>query len=80
MICFPQAVKHQLVNNCLSCGRVVCQQVGVLFFWGVVWLVNFLAVCLVSRLFGSTRRRGEGKSFHEFGYLTRWELEGSGID
>ncbi|XP_023348454.1 activating signal cointegrator 1 [Eurytemora carolleeae] len=26
--CECQAVKHQLVNNCLSCGRVVCQQVG----------------------------------------------------
>ena len=33
--------------------------------------MNFLAVCLVSRLFGSTRRRGEGKSFHEFGPTRR---------
>ncbi|BET01177.1 ASHypothetical protein domain [Nesidiocoris tenuis] len=27
-ICECQAIKHSLVNNCLSCGRIVCEQEG----------------------------------------------------
>lgn len=27
-MCDCQAQKHRLINNCLSCGRIVCEQEG----------------------------------------------------
>ena len=28
IICYCQATKHGLVNNCINCGKIVCEQEG----------------------------------------------------
>ncbi len=39
--CECQAVKHALINNCLSCGRIVCLQEGAgpCFFCGEIVII-----------------------------------------
>lgn len=27
-ICYCQATKHAFVNNCMSCGKIICEQEG----------------------------------------------------
>jgi len=50
--CDCQATIHHLVNNCLSCGRVVCSKEGPgpCFFFAVIWLKKGLDMSIQKNL------------------------------
>lgn len=46
-VCNCEATKHALINNCLNCGRIVCEQEGAgpCFTCGeLVCILNFLRI------------------------------------